>query len=240
MILIPAIDLKNNVCVRLTKGDKNTARVFNKDPVEQAKFFEKEGCKRIHIVDLDAAFGNTDINRQTILNIRKSTKLEIELGGGIKNQKDASFWIDNKIDFLVLGSLAAKDINATLSIIDSFKDKIYISLDHLNERIMISGWEKESAYLLKDFIKIYNKNNIKGYIITDVSRDGMLEGINTDYLKKILSYTQKNMIVGGGLSSYNDLENLKNLKQKNLYGIIAGIAFYAGKIEIKKGIKIVS
>ena len=237
MILIPAIDLKNNECVRLTKGKKDSAHVYNSNPVEQAKFFEKEGCKRIHIVDLDAAFGDSEINRQAILDIRQSTKLEIELGGGIKNQEDAFFWIENKIDYLVLGSLAATDIKQTLSIVKNYDKKIYISLDQLHNKIMIAGWKQESKYCIKDIVKRYNKSNIRGYIVTDVSRDGTMQGMNIDQLNKNLLMTNMPTIVAGGLSSYEDLKSLKNLKRNNLEGVIAGKAFYSGNIEIKKGIQ---
>ena len=237
MIFIPAIDLKNNECVRLTKGKRDSVRVYNSNPIEQAKFFENEGCERIHIVDLDAAFGNSGINRKTILDIRQSTKLEIELGGGIKNQEDVLFWIKNKIDFLVIGSLAVRDVKQTLSIVSNFNKKIYISLDYINDKVMIDGWEQESKYHVKDIVNIYDKSNIRGYIATDVSRDGMMQGMNIDQLNKNLLLTNKPTIVGGGLSNYEDLYSLKNLKLNNLEGVIAGKAFYSGNIEIKKGMQ---
>ena len=108
MKFIPAIDLKNNKCVRLQKGKEKQLTVFNDNPVEQAKYFEKNGCKRIHIVDLDGAFGRKDINKETILKIRKNTNIPIQLGGGINDSEVASYWLNSGIDFLVLGSLAVK------------------------------------------------------------------------------------------------------------------------------------
>ena len=111
MKLIPAIDIINNKCVRLSKGKEETSFIYNENPIKQAKFFEKEGCKRIHIIDLDAAFGRKAINKQTILDIRQSISIPIELGGGIGNQEDIFFWLNNNIDFLIIGSLALKDSN---------------------------------------------------------------------------------------------------------------------------------
>ena len=108
MKLIPAIDIIDNKCVRLSKGKESSSHIYNTSPIEQAKFFEKEGCERIHIIDLDAAFGRGDINKQTILDIRKSISISIELGGGIKNKNDIIFWLNNDIDFLIIGSLAIK------------------------------------------------------------------------------------------------------------------------------------
>ena len=240
MKFIPAIDLKDNKCVRLLKGKESELTVFNNDPVQQAKFFEKEGCKRIHIVDLDGAFGRKNINKNTILSIRKNTKLNIELGGGINSSEDIIFWLNNGINFLVIGSLAIKNQNLTLDMSSKFKNKIYIALDALNQKIMISGWVENSKLKVKDVLNIYNKSHIRGYIFTDISRDGMLEGINTDLVEKIILNTNKKMIVGGGLSDYLDLENLNKIKTNNLEGIIAGKSFYSGNIESKKALGILN
>ena len=240
MKLIPAIDLKDNKCVRLSKGKDNTSVVYNDNPVKQAKFFEKEGCKRIHIVDIDAAFGRLNVNKETILDIRQSVTTSIELGGGIRNRDCIFYWLNNKIDFLIIGSLAIKNINQTISIANEFENKIYISLDQLNNKIMINGWVKKSNIGYKEIIKIYNKSNIKGFVITDISRDGMMQGINLKLVNQNLSITEKPMIIGGGLSSYEDLKNLKKLNHKNLEGVISGKSFYSGAIEIKNGIKIIS
>ena len=240
MKLIPAIDLKDNKCVRLSKGKDNTSVVYNDNPVKQAKFFEKEGCKRIHVVDIDAAFGRLNVNKETILDIRQSVTTPIELGGGIRNRDNIFYWLNNKIDYLIIGSLAIKNISETISIANEFENKIYISLDQLNNKIMINGWIKKSNIGYKEIIKIYNKTKIKGFVITDISRDGMMQGINLKLVNQNLSITEKPMIIGGGLSSYEDLKNLKKLNHKNLEGVISGKSFYSGAIEIKKGIKIIS
>ena len=239
MKFIPAIDLKDNKCVRLLRGKESETTVFNNNPVDQAKFFEKKGCERIHIVDLDGAFGRYDINKNTILEIRKKTNLTIELGGGIKDLKDINFWLDNGINFLVIGSLAVKNQSLTLDISNKFKNKIYIALDALDEKIMINGWVEGSNFFINDVLKIYDKSSIEGFIFTDISRDGMLQGIDIDLVKKIILKTDKKIIVGGGLSSYSDLENLKHINS-NLEGVIAGKSFYSGRIEITKALEILN
>ena len=240
MKLIPAIDLKDNKCVRLSKGREDTSFIYNENPTEQAKFFEKEGCKRIHIVDLDAAFGRQGVNTETILNIRRSISIQIELGGGIRNQDDISFWLNNKINFLIIGSLAIKNSDYVKFVTNKFEDKIYISLDQLNNKIMINGWVEESKYIVEDILNIYKNTKIRGFIFTDISRDGMMQGMNINQVRQNLSVTKKPMIVGGGLSNYEDLKKLKKLENKNLEGIIAGKSFYSGAIEIKEGIKILN
>ena len=242
MKLIPAIDLKDNKCVRLTQGKEETSEVYNENPVEQAKFFEKEGCERIHIIDLDSAFNRSTVNKDTIINIRQSIKIPIELGGGIRSRDDALFWFNNNIDYLIIGSLAARDSKLVLEIAKEFENKIYISLDILNNKIMIEGWTKEIQLNLFNIFKTYNKSKIRGYVLTDIFRDGMMQGLNFKLINKNLSQTSKSMIFGGGLSNYNDLKILKNMdsKFKNIEGIIAGKSFYSGAIEIKKGINILN
>ena len=238
MKLIPAIDLKNNKCVRLSKGKEETSIIYNENPIKQAKFFEKEGCDRIHIVDLDAAFGRKEINKKTILEIRNETTLNIELGGGIRSQEDICFWIENGINFLIIGSMAVTNFEIMKNLSNSFPNKLYISLDDLHGKTMIYGWVEKSKKDTKEILFEFNRSNIRGFVFTDVSRDGMLTGIDIKKISQYLSFSNKPFIVGGGLSNYKDLVNLANLNDPNLEGIIAGKSFYLGKIHIKEGQKI--
>jgi phosphoribosylformimino-5-aminoimidazole carboxamide ribotide isomerase len=235
---IPAIDLKDNKCVRLQKGKEEKVTIFNNNPVEQAMFFEKMGSERIHVVDLDGAFGRPEINKKTILNIRKKINIPIELGGGISEEKDIVYWLNKGINFLVIGSLAIKNRNLIINISKKYKEKIYIALDVLFEKIMIKGWVEDSKLSINDVLKIYENTFIKGFIFTDISRDGMLQGLNIELINNIVSMSNKKIIVGGGLSNYDDLFNLNKIKAKNLEGVIAGKSFYSGNIEIKKALEI--
>ena len=241
MKLIPAIDLKNQQCVRLQKGKLKDITIFNTDPIAQAKHFQKKGCERIHIVDLDGAFGNHGVNTEIISEIRKNIDLPIELGGGIKSEEDIAFWINKGIDYLILGSISIKKRDLVLKVVEQNINKIYIALDVLNEKIMINGWVEETGFLANDVFKIYDHSPIKGYILTDVSRDGMLEGLNFELIKKLISNTEKNIIVGGGLSKYSDIEMLKdNFSQSNVEGFIAGKSIYSGEIDIEEAIKLLN
>ena len=237
MKFIPAIDLKDNKCVRLKKGKEENLTIFNDDPINQAKFFEKNGCERIHIVDLDGAFGRADVNKQTILNIRKNTKVEIELGGGIKGIKDIDFWVNQGIDFLIVGSLAVKKNTLVKEISKKLKNKIYVALDVLKKNIMIKGWVESAKIGIDQVLNDYESSDIKGFILTDIERDGMLKGLNIDFIKENILKTNKNIIVGGGLSNYDDLINLKKISSSNLEGVIAGKSFYSGNIEVTKSLK---
>ena len=234
MKIIPAIDLKDGKCVRLTKGKENTSVIFNKNPTEQAKIFEKIGCEKIHIVDLDAAFGKGKTNIESILSIRKNTTIDIQLGGGIKSEKDILFWLDAGINYTIIGSLAVTNLELVKKFSKKFPKKIYISLDHLNGKVMFSGWEKNSKIFSEDLIKNFNDSHIFGYIFTDVSRDGTMEGINIKKVQDLIAKTSKPCIFGGGISSESDLFKLSNLKEPNLEGAIIGKSFYLNKIDIKK------
>jgi len=232
--LYPAIDLKDNKCVRLTKGKDNTSVIFNEDPVDQAIYFEQSGCKRLHVVDLDAAFGRKNINTKSINDIRKAIKIPIQVGGGIRNETDVKRLFDKGMDYLIIGSLAVTNYETVIKFSDLYKNKIYVSLDVLDNKIMIRGWEEKTNYETKEIFNKYNNTNIKGFVLTDVDRDGTLNGLNIDMIKTNLKLASKPLVVGGGLTSYNDLNNLKKIFSENLEGIIAGKSFYVGNIDLKK------
>ena len=234
MNLYPAIDLKDNKCVRLTKGKDNTSIIFNEDPVDQAIYFEQSGCKRLHVVDLDAAFGRKNINTKSINDIRKAIKIPIQVGGGIRNETDVKRLFDKGMDYLIIGSLAVTNYETVIKFSDLYKNKIYVSLDVLDTKIMIKGWKEKTNYETKEIFNKYNNTNIKGFVLTDVDRDGTLNGLNIDMIKTNLKLASKPLVVGGGLTSYNDLNNLKKIFSENLEGIIAGKSFYVGNIDLKK------
>ena len=238
MIFIPAIDLRDNKCVRLIRGQEKELTIFNDNPVEQAIFFEDSGCERLHVVDLDGAFGRPNINKDTILKIRKKTNIPIEFGGGIKNKEDISFWLNNGIDFLIVGSFAVKKSKLILDLASQFESQIYVALDVLKENIMIKGWTESSKFTINDIFEIYDTSQIKGYILTDISRDGMLQGLDMNLINKHIAMTKKNLIVGGGLSNYEDLINLNKISYTNLEGVIAGKSYYSGAIEIDRALNI--
>lgn len=240
MKFIPAIDLKDNKCVRLQKGRLENITIFNDDPVKQAIFFEKKGCERIHVVDLDGAFGNVNINRNTILEIRKNINIPLELGGGIKDEDNVSFWLNKGVDFLIIGSLAIKNTKLILELSKKYPNKIYIALDVLNQKIMIRGWKEESSFLIDDVLELYSESSVNGFILTDISRDGMLNGLDINLISDFVSKTSKKIIVGGGLSNYQDLHNLKKINCSNLEGVIAGKSYYSGNIEIHQALKILN
>ena len=244
MQIIPAIDLKDNKCVRLSEGKDNTSIVFNDEPEKQAVFFQKIGCKKLHIVDLDAAFGRPEINTASIKKIRKNISIPIQLGGGIRTKSDAERYFNLGINNLIIGSMSVNLPEEIKLLSEKYKNKIYVSLDIKDSEVMVKGWKEKSNLKIDDLLKLYDKTHIKGYVITDIANDGMLKGLDTNFIKNIVnkivkqSKKEKTVILAGGLTNYDDLLNLKKLNLSNVEGIISGKSFYVGNIDLKKAQKI--
>ena len=246
MQIIPAIDLKDNKCVRLSKGKDETSIVYNQEPEKQAIYFQNIGCKKLHLIDLDAAFGRPNINFETIKKIRKSITIPIQLGGGVRNLDLAKKYFDTGINNLIIGSMSVEKPDEVIILSNEYPDKVYISLDIFEDNIMIKGWDENSGKNIQDILNIYNSSKIKGYIITDIQNDGMLKGLNlnfvNNFIKKInlIKKFNKKIIIAGGLTNYSDLINLKKLIFKNIEGIISGKSFYEGKIDLVEAQKILN
>ena len=246
MQIIPAIDLKDSKCVRLSKGKDETSIVYNQDPEKQAIYFQNIGCKKLHLIDLDAAFGRPNVNFETIKKIRKSITIPIQLGGGVRSLDLAKKYFEVGINNLIIGSMSIEKPNEVRILSNEYRDKVYISLDILEDNIMIKGWNKNSGKNLEDIFNIYNSSKIKGYIITDIQNDGMLKGLNlnfvNNFIKKVslVKKFDKKIIIAGGLTDYSDLINLKKLNFKNIEGIISGKSFYEGKIDLVEAQKILN
>ena len=238
MKIFPAIDLKDNKCVRLTKGKDNTSEVFNENPIDQAKFFEDQGCSRLHLVDLDAAFGRNDINTKIIEKIRKSISMPIQLGGGIRNNEIANKYFGIGINYLIIGSYAVKNIDKVIALAESYKDRIYVALDLVGETVMVNGWENKSLFTSSKIFEHYDKTHTRGYVLTDIENDGMLSGLNLNMISSNIKLTSKKFIVGGGLKDIEDIKDLKKIYTPQLEGVIAGKAFYVGSIDLKEADKL--
>ena len=234
MNIFPAIDLKGKKCVRLKQGDDNTSVVLNEDPIEQAKYFEDQGCARLHLIDLDSAFGRNGINNIIIEKIRRSINIPIQIGGGIRTVKTAENYFNLGADYLIIGSFAISNIDDVKDLADSYPDKIYVALDILKNKIMIRGWKEESDFTPSKLFEIYEKTNVRGYVLTDIEKDGMLTGLNQEMIIRNLALTNKKLIVGGGLKDNFDLVKINLIKSKNLEGVIAGKSFYVGNIDLKE------
>jgi len=244
MRIIPAIDIIEGKCVRLSKGDYKTKKVYNEHPLEMAKKFEAHGIQYLHLVDLDGAKSKHIVNHKILEEIASKTSLKVDFGGGLKTDKDLQIAFECGAYQITGGSIAVKDPETFKSWIQKFgSEKIILGADANNEKIAISGWQEESEKELIPFIQEYQKEGVKYVICTDISKDGMLEGPSFDLYKRILEETnvtssgagngQKsiNLIASGGISTFNELPKLAEI---GCEGTIIGKAIYEGRIQLKE------
>ncbi|MBA4743922.1 MAG: 1-(5-phosphoribosyl)-5-[(5-phosphoribosylamino)methylideneamino]imidazole-4-carboxamide isomerase [Muricauda sp.] len=233
MRLIPAIDIIEGKCVRLSKGDYNTKKVYNESPLEVAKAFEAHGIQYLHLVDLDGAKSKHIVNHKVLETIASKTNLQIDFGGGLKTDKDLLIAFESGAHQITGGSIAVKDQETFLSWLQNFgANKIILGADANNEKIAVSGWQEESEQELLPFIQFYQKAGIVYVICTDISKDGMLQGPAFELYKKILDNTSNiKLIASGGISSFDELPKLAEI---GCDGTIIGKAIYENRISLKQ------
>jgi len=233
MRIIPAIDIINGKCVRLTKGDYATKIIYNEDPLEVAKQYEDHGIQFLHVVDLDGARQNKIYNYKILESIASKTNLKIDFGGGIKSEGDVKIAFASGANQITGGSIAVKDRELFLKWLEEYgSDRIILGADANNEKIAISGWKEESKEEVIPFIKGYQEKGIKYVISTDIAKDGMLIGPSFDLYKKILNEIPDiNLIASGGISKIDELPKLVEL---GCEGVIIGKAIYENRISLKQ------
>ena len=232
MRIIAAIDIINGKCVRLTKGDYSTQKIYNENPVEVAKQFENEGIKYLHLVDLDGAKSGKIVNHKVLDAIASQTNLEIDFGGGIKTKSDLATAFNAGAQQITAGSIAVKSPELVYEWLTEFgPEKIILGADCLNRKIATSGWLENSELDVIDFIKAYQSKGINNVICTDISKDGMLQGASNELYTEILSSVNINLIASGGIAS---MEDVLMMQQIGCEGVIIGKAIYEGKISLKE------
>lgn len=232
MKIIPAIDLIDGKCVRLTKGDYSTKKVYSENPLEVAKQFEDAGIEYLHLVDLDGAKAQHIVNYEVLKEITSKTRLKVDFGGGLKSSEDLKIAFENGANQVTGGSIAIQQPQLFLSWVETYgSDKIVLGADCLDRKISTQGWTETSAIDVLEFIKHYQKQGIEQVICTDISKDGMLQGPSFKLYDEILSNTKIQLIASGGVSSLLDLHNLKQL---GCSGAIIGKAIYEGTITLKQ------
>jgi len=231
MEIIPAIDIIDGKCVRLTEGDYSRKTIYNENPLEVACMFLDNGIKRLHLVDLDGAKAGKIINYKTLEEIASKTELIIDFGGGIKTEKDMEIVFNSGAQFATIGSLAVKDPELFYNWLKKYgADKILLGADVKDEKIAINGWLENTELNIFDFVKKNMKEGVTNIFCTDISKDGKMEGPAIELYKNLLaSCPGLQLIASGGVSSYNDLLELKKI---NCSGVIIGKAIYEGKISL--------
>jgi phosphoribosylformimino-5-aminoimidazole carboxamide ribotide isomerase len=225
MRIIPAIDIINGQCVRLTKGDYDTKKVYNEDPLEVAKSFEDAGIEFLHVVDLDGAKASHIVNYKVLESIAGKTNLKIDFGGGLKSDNDLRIAFESGANQITGGSIAVKNPKVFETWIAKYgSDKIILGADCNNEKIAISGWQEESDLEVIQFITDYQTKGVSYVICTDISKDGMLEGPSIDLYKRILNDVKGiKLIASGGISKFSELPQLAEM---GCEGVIIGKAIY--------------
>ncbi len=226
--VIPAIDIKGGKVVRLYKGKFDREKVYHEDPVELARYFDRLGFKRLHIVDLDGAREGLPANIELIERIRKAVSCELEVGGGIRSPEAAKRLLEDlKVDYIVVGTLAVKKPDLFLEIVNKYPNRVVLSIDSKGGKVAVSGWLEKSSLPPEEFAKRYEELPIWGYLYTVVEKDGTLEGIDTEPYKRIKKVVKKPVIASGGVASIEDIEKLLPLVD----GVVVGRAIYEGKIK---------
>ncbi len=247
MRIIPAIDIIEGKCVRLTKGDYNTKKIYNENPLEIAKEFEDAGIEYLHVVDLDGAKASHIVNYKVLEQIASKTNLKIDFGGGLKSDEDLRIAFESGANQITGGSIAVKNPSVFEHWIEKYgSEKIILGADCNNEKIAVNGWQEESELEVIPFIKEYQTKGIEYVICTDISKDGMLEGPSFDLYQRILKETKLSvraqsrtidetkglkLIASGGISTFDEIPRLAEL---GCEGVIIGKAIYENRISLKE------
>jgi phosphoribosylformimino-5-aminoimidazole carboxamide ribotide isomerase len=231
MKVLAAIDIMNGDVVRLTKGDQSTKKVYSNDPVQVAKKWAKDGADMLHIVDLDAAFGNESSNLSIISEILHSVNIPIQIGGGIRNTEIFEKIVKMGFSKIVVGTMAYRNVNELRLLSKNYGDKIVISLDEINGKVMIEGWKSSSDYKVEDAINKFNKLGISNFLLTSIIKDGTLSGPDIITLNRINTDRKSKIIASGGISSLVDVLRVRSI---GCDSIILGKALYEERLDIKK------
>lgn len=233
MRIIPAIDIIEGQCVRLTQGDYSQKKIYHSNPVEVAKEFEDNGIKYLHLVDLDGAKSNTIVNWKTLEKICNETNLKVDFGGGIKTDEAIKLAFECGASQITGGSIAVKNEQLFSDWIDDFgAEKIILGADVMNEKIAVAGWLEKTDLNLFDFLNAYVQKGIEYVICTDISKDGLLQGTSIELYQKIMQqFPNLKLIASGGVTAIGELDKLVEI---NVEGVIIGKAIYENKISLKE------
>ncbi|MFK5881557.1 MAG: 1-(5-phosphoribosyl)-5-[(5-phosphoribosylamino)methylideneamino]imidazole-4-carboxamide isomerase [Sulfurospirillum sp.] len=236
MDILPAIDLKDGQAVRLTKGLMDSAKIYSNEPWQVAKKFEELGSKWVHLVDLNGAFAGEPKNLEQIKKIRENCNLNLELGGGIRDEDTIKRYVDLGIDRLILGSIALKNPDFVKKM--SQKYRVVVGIDAIDGFVAVEGWAEKSSMKATQLAKEFADAGVEAIICTDVAKDGMLSGVNVDFTLEIARASKVDTIASGGVKDLSDIVKLNETKE--ISGVIVGKAFYEGTIKLKEAFKVTS
>ena len=238
MLLIPAIDLRKGSCVRLLQGESDKETVYSNDPAAMAATFEEAGAKRLHLVDLDGAFQGEGANISSIRSILKNVSIPVQIGGGLRTEEDIDRMLALGVSAVIVGTMAVKHPDVLEKLLKKYTDEqIILGIDARNRKVSIEGWKESTEIQDVKFALRWKNSGIKRVVFTDISRDGMLSGPNLAALREMAEHTGLKIVASGGISSMDDLEQLKTLEPNGVDQAISGKAIYEGKIDLKRVFK---
>lgn len=239
MIIFPAIDIKDGVCVRLIKGDYRQITSYENTPIDQATKYFQNGFNNIHIVDIDGALRGRAVNSFIINEIVKKIKSKIQIGGGIRTIDDISRWVEMGVDKVVMGTAAVENLELLETACNKFENKIAVALDAKDGLIALSGWKKQTDIPAVDFIKKIQNFGVSRIIYTDINRDGTKQGPNIKDTVELSSKSKIPLVISGGVSSLEDIKKIKSQSNSNIEGVIVGKSIYDGDIKISDLAKLI-
>jgi phosphoribosylformimino-5-aminoimidazole carboxamide ribotide isomerase len=233
VILYPAIDLKDGVCVRLLRGAMDQATVFNRDPADQARKFAAAGAQWIHVVDLDGAFAGKPKNAAAVDAILKATKAKIQLGGGIRDRAAIKAWLEKGVARVVLGTASVKNPDLVKEACREFPGRVALGIDARQGKVAVEGWAESASISALDLARRFADAGVAAIIYTDIERDGALQGVNVDATAELARSVKTPVIASGGIAS---LDDIAALKAKGIPGAILGRALYDGRVDLKSAL----
>jgi len=240
VILFPAIDLKGGACVRLLRGDMATATVFNTDPAAQARAFAAMGFEWLHVVDLDGAFAGRSINGDAVRTIREAVDLKMQVGGGIRGRAGIDYWLDLGIDRIVLGTAALHDPHLVRRAAADHPGRIVVAIDARKGKVAVDGWANTTEIGIVELAHRFADAGVTAITFTDISRDGVLAGVDADAIGALARRIELPLIASGGVASIDDLTALKAHEIDGVVGVICGRALYDGRIDVAAALQILA
>ena len=239
MLLFPAIDLKEGLAVRLQQGDPKRATVFHRDPAAQARAFEMQGFEYLHLVDLDGAFAGRPVNAAAVDRILESVSIPLQLGGGIRYTATVEAWLEKGVTRVIIGTAAVLDPPFVKQAARDYPGKIAVGLDARDGKVAVEGWAKTSELSALEIARRFEDVGVAAIIFTDVTRDGMLKGLNLDATIALAEAISIPVVASGGLASIEDIKALLEPRARKLQGAIAGRALYDGRLDAAEALKLI-
>jgi phosphoribosylformimino-5-aminoimidazole carboxamide ribotide isomerase len=238
LIVIPALDLKEGRCVRLSQGRMDLESVYSENPVQMAKHWESKGAERLHVVDLNGAVTGKPFHKSLIKEITKSIHIPVEVGGGIRDLETIESYLSSGVEWVILGTVAFQNRPLIEKACQHFPGKVILSIDAKEGRVAIRGWEEVVSTEAIDLARQFEGMRLSAVIFTDVERDGMSTGLNSEMTRALAQSTSIPVIASGGVSQIEDIEHLMTLESDGVIGVIVGRALYTGRLDLEEAIRV--